>query len=224
LHFEVGSADEEGLAVLGVFDLLFPVKRPGVVGDMLSSHHDFQVVGTGQDFSGCGGVGGRDGIAVGVQFHKAGLTDLGEDDPVGTVRDLGEGFEFFIPEQIDGFLVGGAVKALISLLAPEVGFPIGLIEVLAGGDLQEVLDIPDDPFDPALFVGPAGVAGMDGKSVVPGKVQELGVESDFRGPLEDHAFQVVIPMAMGQPADFLEGTQVAVQEKLQGLTGIEVEE
>jgi hypothetical protein len=143
---------------------------------------------------------------------------------VGTVRDLGEGFEFFIPEQIDGFLVGGAVKALIPLLAPEVGFPIGLIEVLAGSDLQEVLDIPDDPFDPALFVGPAGVARVDGKSVVPGEVQELGVEGDLRGSFEDHAFEVVIPMAVGDPSDFLEGIQVAVQEVLQGLAGIELEE
>jgi hypothetical protein len=143
---------------------------------------------------------------------------------VWVVRDSREGFEFFILQQINGFSVGGAVKALISLLAPEVSFPIGFIKVLAGGDLQEVLDIPDDPFDPPLFVGPAGVAGMDGKSMVSREVQKLGVEGDFRGSLEDYAFQVVIPMAVGHPSDFLESTQVAVQEELQGLAGIEVEE
>ena len=75
------------------------------------------------------------------------------------------------------------MNPLISLLAPEVGFAIGFIEVLAGGDLQEVLDIPDDPFDPALFIGPAGGAGMDGKAIMAGKVQELGVEGDLRGSL-----------------------------------------
>jgi len=31
------------------------------------------------------------------------------------------------------------MKALISLLAPEVSFAIGCIKALAGGDLQEVL-------------------------------------------------------------------------------------
>ena len=88
------------------------------------------------------------------------------------------------------------MNPLISLLAPEMDFAVGFIEVLAGGDLEEVLDIPDDPFDPALFIGPAGVAGVDGKAIMPGKVQELGVEGDLRGPFEDHAFEVVIPMAM----------------------------
>jgi len=89
LHFEVGSTVEERLAVLGVFDLLFTLKRPGVVSDMFTSHHDFQVIGIGQDLRGGGGVGGRDGITVGVYLHKPGFTDLGQDDPVGTVRDLG---------------------------------------------------------------------------------------------------------------------------------------
>jgi hypothetical protein len=143
---------------------------------------------------------------------------------VGAVRDLGEGLEFFFPQQIGGFSVRGAVNALISLLAPEVGLAIGLIEVLAGGDLQEVLDIPDDPFDPSLFIGPAGGAGMDGKAIMPGKVQELGVEGNLRGSLEDHAFEVVIPMAVGHPADFPKGSLVAVQEELQGVAGIELEE
>jgi hypothetical protein len=109
-------------------------------------------------------------------------------------------------------------------LAPEIGFAIRFIEVLAGGDLQEVLDIPDDSFDPPLLVGPPGGAGMDGKAIVSGKVQELGVEGDLRGPLEDHAFKVVIPMAVGDPPDFLKSSQVPIQEELQGVAGIEVEE
>jgi hypothetical protein len=116
------------------------------------------------------------------------------------------------------------VKALISLLAPEIGFAIRFIEVLAGGDLQEVLDIPDDSFDPPLLVGPPGSAGVDGKAIMPGKVQELGVEGDRGGSLEDYAFEVVVAMAVGDPSDFLKGSQVTIQEKLQGVAGIELEE
>jgi hypothetical protein len=190
---------------------------------MFSSDDDFQVIGIGQDFRGGGGVGGRDGVAVGVYLHKTGFTDLRQNDSVGTVRDSGQGFEFFVPQQIDGFSVGGAVNPLISLLAPEIGFAIGLKEVLAGGDLQEVLDIPDDPLDPAFLIGSPGVAGMDGKAIMPGKVQELGIEGDLRSSLEDHAFEVVIPMPVGDPSDFLKGSQVAVQEELQGGAGVELE-
>jgi hypothetical protein len=64
---------------------------------------------------------------------------------------------------------------------------------------------------------------MEGKAIMPGKVQKLGIEGDLRGSLEDHAFEVVIPMAVGHPADFLKGSQVAVQEELQGMAGIELE-
>src|SRR5512143_808820 len=66
LHFELGSAVEERWTVLGVFDLLFAVKRAGVVGDMFPSDYDFQVVCIGQDLCGGGGIGGRDRVAVGV--------------------------------------------------------------------------------------------------------------------------------------------------------------
>src|SRR5512138_3525247 len=109
------------------------------------------------------------------------------------------------------------MNPLIPLLTPEVGFSIGFIEVLTGGDLQEVLNIPDDSFDSPLFVGPAGVAGVDGKAIVAGKIQELRVEGDLWGYLEDHALKTVIAVAVGHPADLLESPQVAVQEKLQGM-------
>src|SRR5512139_3250418 len=88
LHFEAGSAVEERGAVLGVFELLFAVKTSAMVGNMFSSHEDFQVVGIGEDLRGGGGVGGRDGVAVGIQLDKGGFTDLRQDDPVGAVRDF----------------------------------------------------------------------------------------------------------------------------------------
>jgi len=194
-----------------------------MVGDMFPSDHDFQVVRIGQDLSGGVGVGGRDGVAVGVELHKAGFTDLGQDDPVGAVRDLGQGFEFFFLQQIGGFSVGGAVNPLISLLTPEVGLTIGFIQVLAGGYLQEVFEVPDRPFDPSLLIGPPGRAGVDRKAIVSGKVQKLGVEGDLWGSLEDDTLEIIIPVAMGYPADFLKGSKVAIQEELQRMAGVEVD-
>jgi hypothetical protein len=141
---------------------------------------------------------------------------------VGAVRDLGQGFEFFFLQQIGGFLVDGAVNPLISFLAPEVGLTIGFIQVLAGGDFQEVFEVPDHPFDPSLFIGPSGRAGVDGKAIVSGKLQELGVEGDLGSSLEHDTFEIVMAMAVGHPADFPKGSQVAIQEELQGMTGIEV--
>jgi hypothetical protein len=97
------------------------------------------------------------------------------------------------------------------------------IQVLAGGDFQEVFEVSDHPFDPSFLIGPSGRAGMDGKTIVSGKLQELGVEGDLGSSLEDDTFEVIIPIAVGHPADFLKGSQVAIQEELQGMTGIEVD-
>jgi hypothetical protein len=74
---------------------------------------------------------------------------------------------------------------------------IGGIQVLTGGDLQEVFEVPDHPFDPSLLIGPAGRAGVDGKTIVSGKLQELGVEGDLGSSLEDDTFEIVISMAVG---------------------------
>jgi hypothetical protein len=141
---------------------------------------------------------------------------------VGAIRDLGYGCQFFFLQQIGGFLVGGAVNPLISLLTPEVEFAVGFIKILAGGDLQEVFEVPDGPFDSALLIGPPRRAGMDGKGIVSGKVQKLGVEGDFGGSLEDHTFKVIVAMTMGHPANFLKGSDMAVQEELQGVEGIKL--
>jgi hypothetical protein len=100
---------------------------------------------------------------------------------------------------------------------------IGGIQVLTGGDLQEVFEVPDHPFDPSFLIGPSGRAGVDGKTIVSGKLQELGVEGDLGSSLEDDTFEIVISMAVDEPADFLKGSQVAIQEELQGMTGIEVD-
>ena len=156
-----------------VFDLLFAVETSGVVCDMFASDHDFQVVWIREDLRPGVAIGGGDGVAVGVYLHKARFTDLGQDDPVRTVRDSGQGLEFFLRQQIGGFSVGGAMNPLISLVTPPVGLAMGVPEVLAGSGLQEVFDIPDDPFDPAFLIGSPGGAGMDGKAIMAGKVQVM---------------------------------------------------
>ena len=40
------------------------------------------------------GIGGRDGVAIGLKFDKAGLGDGGQDDPIGTIGDRRKGFSF----------------------------------------------------------------------------------------------------------------------------------
>jgi hypothetical protein len=77
------------------------------------------------------------------------------------------------------------------------------------GGLEEVLDIPDDPLEPSFFISLPRITRMDGKVIMPGEVQELRVEGDFWRPLEYHIFEVVIPMPMGNPFDFLEGSNVS---------------
>ena len=70
--------------------------------------------------------------------------------------DLGQGFEFFFLQEIKGPLIRGTVGPLIAFLAPEVNFAVGLINVSAGCNLQEVFDISNHPFHPAFLIGPSG--------------------------------------------------------------------
>ncbi len=63
---------------------------------------------------------------------------------------------------------------------------------------------------------------MEGKAIVAGKVQELGVEGDLWGSFDDYTLEIVISMAVRHSVDFVDGAKMSVQEKLQGVAGIEV--
>jgi hypothetical protein len=74
-----------------------------------------------------------------------------------------------------------------------------------------------------LLVGPVRVAKMDGETKMSCEVQELGIELHFGTSLDDHRFNVVIPMVMGHSCHFSKALDMTLQKELQALVGIEPE-
>ena len=97
-------------------------------------------------------------------------------------------------------------------------------EVCDRGHPEEALAVTDDSFDPALLIASGHVAGVDRKSIMTRKLQKSRIVSDGGIALQNDAAQVVITMAMGDPADLVKRPDVAVQEKLQALAGIEADD
>jgi hypothetical protein len=137
--------------------------------------------------------------------------------------NLWERNEFFLFEKIDGFVVCGAMNPLISLLAPEVEFTVGLIKILTGGDLQEIFDIPDDPFGASFLVGSPRGAGVERKAIMSREVQKLRIQDELWRPLKNDASKVVIAMPVGYAAHLLEGSDMAIKKKLQGMARIKLD-
>jgi len=139
------------------------------------------------------------------------------------IRDLGKGFEFLFLEQIDGSFLRGPMDPLVSLLPPEGDLAVHLLKILTGGHPEKVLDVSDDSLHSALLIGSSRGAGMNGEPMVAHKVQELGIEGQFRAPAQNDAFEVIIAVPMSHSSHLLEGSKVTLHEELQAVTGIEVD-
>ncbi len=113
------------------------------------------------------------------------------------------------------------MKPCIPLLPPEGCLFVELGCRLARRDLQVILNVPDDPLDPAFFIRSSYCAGVDPKAVMPTEVHELGIKLEIRRSLDYHACQIVIPALAGYAGDLAESLDVAVQEELHGAAGIE---
>jgi hypothetical protein len=79
----------------GIFDLLFSSETSAMESDPIPFDHHFEMVRIGEDLARPLGIGGRDGIAIGLKLDKTGLADGDQDHPVGAVRNRGEGLELF---------------------------------------------------------------------------------------------------------------------------------
>ena len=81
------------------------------------------------------------------------------------------------------------------------------------------------PLDAPLLVGPRHCAGLGGKVVVTGEVEDPGVESyEVTLSLEDGALQVVVEDGTGDTAEGVEGGEVTPEEALGGLVEVEAGE
>ena len=76
-----------------IFDLFLSTETPSMQSNPVSFDHHFDMVGIGEDLTGPLGVGGRDGIAIGLKLDKAGFADGGQDDPVRAIGNRGKGLD-----------------------------------------------------------------------------------------------------------------------------------
>jgi hypothetical protein len=116
------------------------------------------------------------------------------------------------------------VEAEVAFFHPS-GHPVVEIKKILDLHLpQRDFYVPDQTLDAALLVGPRDVTGVDRKSVMPGKIQERRVVLDLGGSPDDDTLEVVIAMPMGDTPDLMEGPDMALQEELLRLTGIETDD
>ena len=59
----------------GIFDLFLSTETSSMEGDPIPFHHDFDMVRIGEDLTGPLGIGGRDGVAIGLKLDETGFAD-----------------------------------------------------------------------------------------------------------------------------------------------------
>ena len=79
----------------GIFDLFFSTETPSVESDPIPFDHNLEMIWISKDLTRAFGVGGRNGIAIGLKLDKAGFADRSQEDPIRAVGNGWEGLERF---------------------------------------------------------------------------------------------------------------------------------
>jgi hypothetical protein len=214
---------QEGLGMIGVFEIPMAVIAAGVAGDEVVVVVEAEPVGIGFQRQRLAGSGGRDGIAVGVQ----GDAELPGGAPLGHRGDI-EGMEgkrvqgrLFTVPQLKGWFAGLAMQ-------PHIGD--GVEPGCGGGSQQaEVGDIETGQerlfhlahavFHPALFMALAPMTRHDATTIVLGKGRRLGLDHGrfTEGALEHSGCEIVNHDAVRDAIEKLKGVLGAGEEVLHGL-------
>jgi len=125
-----------------IFDLFLSIETSSMQSNPIPFDHHFEMVRIGEDLTRALGIGGRDGVTIGLKLDKTGFADGDQDDPVRAIRNGWEGFELFFLECFDGSLLGGAMEPLIPLVAPMTDFAVEIFKILEGVDPEEIPQIP----------------------------------------------------------------------------------
>jgi hypothetical protein len=115
------------------------------------------------------------------------------------------------------------MNPLVSLQTPRRDLEVDLCAILTGGDSEEILDVSDHPLHTSLLIGSSRGTGMNREPVVAHKVKELGIEGQLRSPAQNDTFEIIIAVPVSHSSHLPKGSKVTVEEKLQAVTGIEVD-
>src|SRR4030042_1455974 len=87
LRLKLRSHSQECFPMGGIFDLFFSTKTSSMGSDPVSFGHQFEMVRISEDLTSPLGIGGRDGIAIGLKLDKTGFAYGSQDDPIRAVGD-----------------------------------------------------------------------------------------------------------------------------------------
>jgi len=96
LSFKLRGHPQEQLPMGGIFDLFLSTETSSMEGDPIPFDHQFEMVRIGENLTRPFGIGGRDGIAIGLKLDKTGFADGGQNDPIGAIGNRWKGLEFFL--------------------------------------------------------------------------------------------------------------------------------
>ena len=96
LRFKLGGHPQKHLPMGRIFDLLFSTKTSPMESDPIALDHHLEMVWIGVDLTRPLGIGGRDGIAIGLKLDPTGFADGGKDHPIGRIGNRWKGLELFL--------------------------------------------------------------------------------------------------------------------------------
>jgi len=130
-----------------------------------------------------GGIGEGDTVAVGFELNERLRSTFdrgGDPDIVIPLRQGDETMLFFLEEQIDRFLFGGAMDATIGrLISPGESLSVDIGQGEESSSRKKILfNVLHIFFDAAFFVGRFHIAGGRVKEIVCAKIEEAWVQMD----------------------------------------------
>jgi hypothetical protein len=115
------------------------------------------------------------------------------------------------------------MNSLVSLQTPRRDLEVDLCPILTGSDSEKVLDVSDHPLHTSLLIGSSRGTGMNREPIMAHEVQKLGIEGYLRSSAQNDTSEIIIPVSVSHPSHLPKSSKVTVQEKLQAVTGIEVD-
>jgi hypothetical protein len=95
LRFKLRGHPQKHLPMGRIFDLFLSTKTSPMESDSIPFNHHFEMVRIGKDLTGPLGIGGRNGITIGLKLDKTGFADRGQNNPIRAIGDRRKGFELF---------------------------------------------------------------------------------------------------------------------------------
>ena len=220
----VGDDSEQSLMISRQLQLLANAEGAPMGCRGRRADDDLDRLEISKDHAGLGSEAGGSRVTFGLDDYEAGAAVRPRDGPTRQAGNGQHGFEAFFQDHVGRCSAGGAVNRGVALPTPAIHPSVEFLEVGKRLDIQEGADTPDDSLHSTILLGPARGAGVDGEAVVPGEVDELGIEYQLRPTAPHHGLEVIVVVVMRGPEVLPKRLQVTGKEELNGHAEEETDE